>query len=364
MILYLTGDKKQDCRELWEEAFPEDSKEFGDYYFRERIKDNRILVLMEDSEIAIQEVAGSSNDSRQERVQAMLHRNPYRLAVREKQWKVDYLVGVATRRERRHRGYMSRLLIRMMADMHQEQMPFCFLMPADEAIYRPFGFTFIFRQPWFEWTKAGCELQAKRLIPERQEKNNTADLVSVASWMNQWLAKRYQVYAIRNETYLRRLAKELDSEEGILDLFFDGKNIAAMESWWGKEKRERRLLYGEEPYVRRVKEKEKPTIMARIISVEEFVKVIRLRKEADGEQLTISLCLRDPLIAENDGTWLWHLNRETSWMERVSWEKTADLVLTIEELTAWLFGYQIPKAAAAFDCWVETLNGVFLDEIV
>ena len=364
MILYLTGDEKQSCRELWEEAFPEDSKEFGDYYFREKMKDNRILALIEETEMAIQEVVSGSVDSRQGQVQAMLHRNPYRLAVRERQWNADYLVGVATRKKRRHRGYMRRILVRMMEDMYQEQMPFCFLMPADEAIYRPFGFTFIFRQPWFEWTKVGYELRVKSLVFERQEKEDTADLANVASWMNQWLAKRYQVYAIRDEEYLRRLMEELNSENGILNLFFDGENIVAMESWWGKEKQERRLLYGEEPYVRKVDEKGKPAIMARIIFLKEFVKVIRLRDKEDNKELTISLCLRDPLIAENDGGWLWHLNRETSWMEKTSLGEETDLVLTIEELTSWLFGYQVPEAAVMFDRWIETLNGVFLDEIV
>ena len=152
MIVYLTGDEKQSCRKLWEEAFPEDSREFGDYYFREKLKDNRILALVEEAEeeqLGIQEIKArrTGETKLSGNVQAMLHRNPYRLMVCGQQWQVDYLVGVATRKERRHRGYMRQLLLRMMDDMRREGMPFCFLMPADEAIYRPFGFTFIFRQP-------------------------------------------------------------------------------------------------------------------------------------------------------------------------------------------------------------------------
>ena len=47
MIRYLNGDEKGASRDLWEEAFPEDSRSFDDYYFLEKMKDNRILVLEE-----------------------------------------------------------------------------------------------------------------------------------------------------------------------------------------------------------------------------------------------------------------------------------------------------------------------------
>ena len=388
MIVYLTGDEKQCCRKLWEEAFPEDSREFGDYYFREKLKDNRILALVEEAEeeqLGIQEIKArrTGETKLSGNVQAMLHRNPYRLMVCGQQWQVDYLVGVATRKERRHRGYMRQLLLRMMDDMRRERMPFCFLMPADEAIYRPFGFTFIFRQPWFELTERGQGLRTERWIPYRGEissqvmekKESEKKLAVLSGWMNQWLANHYQVYAVRDEAYLSRLAKELASEEGTLDVFFDGDRIAAVESWWGSTQRERRLLYGEEPYVKTVDIEEKPAIMARIICPEEFVRVIRLRKKQQ-EEMTVSLRLRDPLIAENDGTWLWHLNGEESWLERaeLNGEKSrlgraelngeADLTLTIEELTAWLFGYQVPAEAGKFADRIETLERVFLDEIV
>ena len=227
MIVYLTGDEKQCCRKLWEEAFPEDSREFGDYYFREKLKDNRILALVEEAEeeqLGIQEIKArrTGETKLSGNVQAMLHRNPYRLMVCGQQWQVDYLVGVATRKERRHRGYMRQLLLRMMDDMRRERMPFCFLMPADEAIYRPFGFTFIFRQPWFELTERGQGLRTERWIPYRGEissqvmekKESEKKLAVLSGWMNQWLANQYQVYAVRDEAYLSRLAKELASEEG------------------------------------------------------------------------------------------------------------------------------------------------------
>ncbi len=115
---------------------PEDSRSFDDYYFGEKLGDNRILVLEEEH------AAGSGEDGNGKpgsfRIVSMIHLNPYVVQAAGLRWQVDYLVGVATRKDRRHRGYMRRLLLRMMEDMRVEGMPFCFLMPADEAIYQPF----------------------------------------------------------------------------------------------------------------------------------------------------------------------------------------------------------------------------------
>ena len=345
-IRYLDAGEKGRSRELWEEAFPEDSKSFDDYYFEEKLKDNRILVLEE---------AG--------RIDAMIHLNPYLVQVKDRRWRVDYLVGVATRKDRRHRGYMRRLLMQMMADMRAENMPFCFLMPADEAIYRPFGFTYIYRQPQWEW-KAGVLEDTVRAAECRAADWNVEEL---ADWMNRWLADRYQVYAVREPEYLRRLLKEIESEDGTFEVLYDGDEMTGMESLWGWGEKEQRLLYGMESCIRE-KAEPKPAIMARIISVEPFMNVICLKNSVQEEELTVPLCLEDPLIAENDGTWAWHLNHETSWLERVEAGQIEmsgpALKLTITELTGWLFGYEIPEAAAAWAEVVLTLDGVFLDEIV
>ena len=56
----------------------------------------------------------------------------------------DYIVGVATAADSRHRGHMRDVLMKMLGDMHQDRKPFCYLMPASPDIYRPFGFRYIF----------------------------------------------------------------------------------------------------------------------------------------------------------------------------------------------------------------------------
>ena len=44
-IRYLNQEEKERSRKLWEECFPEDSARFLDYYYQEKCRDNRILVL-------------------------------------------------------------------------------------------------------------------------------------------------------------------------------------------------------------------------------------------------------------------------------------------------------------------------------
>lgn len=364
MIRYLKTGEKKICRSLWEEAFPEDSREFGDYYFSEKMKDNRVLVLEEEGRVA-----------------SMLHQNPYRLRVRDQIWRSDYIVGVATAKDRRHRGYMRQLLNRMMKEMWEEEQPFCFLMPADEAIYRPFGFVYIFDQP--QWRlKADEDLTVRPLLPWKDSAGANRWLAGLARWMDGWLQNRYQVYALRDEAYLRRLLRELESEDGTFDVLYHGDTMAGIRCEWGRNEREQRLLMAIPQYMEEAAPA-KPAIMARIICMEQFMKAIRLSGDAQAESLRILLKVEDPLIAENDGLWYWNLNREMSWLERCAQTAEAgdelvsaavldagretlkpDIRLTIGELTGWLFGYRVPEAAGEYSELIETLDGVFLDEVV
>ena len=271
-------------------------------------------------------------------------------------------------------------------------MPFCFLMPASEAIYLPFGFTFIFRQPKWKLRSADSfsgGFARKQVLGKGEDcreynsPGRSGYLSELARWMNQWLAARYQVYAVRDESYLKRLFLELESERGTFDVLMDRHGIAGMQAFWGIEESEQRLLYAGEQYVEEEKDSGEPAIMARIITPEVFVKAIHLRGEVREEERVIRLYLEDPLIPDNDGLWIWHLNHEMSWLERAEMcitgtpddcgkpgekrivEKCAwDLRVEIAEFTAWLFGYSVPAAVGGWDRVVEPLKGVFLDEVV
>lgn len=350
MTHYLPKDEKRRCRELWREAFPEDSDEFTDYYFKEKIKDNHILVREEGG-----------------RVISMLHRNPYQIQAGSQTWLCDYIVGVATAQDYRKRGYMRELLSRTLRDMREDKMPFCFLMPADEAIYLPFGFTYIFDQPQ-------CMLD-DRIMGENEftrvkigTDHGEGILAETAAWMQEWLSRRYEVYTVRDAEYVRNLLKELESEAGYLEILCSDRGfdlraeIVGMYAEWGLKTREQRLLLGESGVICREMQK-KPVIMGRILHLQEFVKVICLKRAAEMDELLLILKIEDPLLGENNRIWCWHLNHETSWIAADEYH-SPDITLSIQELTSWLFGYNVPAQAEAYNDTIRVLKGVFLDEVV
>lgn len=350
-IRYLTDTEKKTSRELWEEAFSEDSRSFVDYYYTEKIRGNRILAVPEtDGKIA-----------------AMVQQNPYAVRADSRVWKIDYLVGVATRIKRRHQGYMRALLMKMMKDMRREDVPFCFLMPADPAIYRPFGFAYIYDQPQWKLT-ADAEriLQRKELIPERAGDPEYYGLLhDAAEWLDNWLRRCFRVSTVRDTQYLLNQVHEIASENGCLQVLFHDGEIVGLLSEWGWEKREQRFLYAEDKYMEPAAAS-RPAIMARIISPAILAPVICLNSSVQEEELTIRLRLHDPLIPENDGAWIWRLRKEDSVMEPDNESNTdhADLELTVPELTQWLFGYREPEQAAGFAEKIQTLGRIFLDEVV
>lgn len=366
MVRFLKENEKGQCRPLWESAFSEDSPAFVDYYFAEKTKDNRILVREEDGII-----------------QSMLHLNPYRLWVKGRIWQADYIVGVATRTDCRRRGYMRALLDEMFGDLWNREMPFVYLMPAAKEIYEPFDFVYIYDQPVWHIKEGFKPEHLPLLAGGRIADQKQWDAMS--AWMNQWLKRRYQVYAIRDQGYQKRLGKELASEQGQLELLCEQDAIIGAYAEWGTKAREQRFLYTDDTYVDLVEEK--PAIMARIVNLNACLEVICLNSSYIKGELQIRLQLTDKWIPENHGLWIWTLTKEKSWVEAADEvqlraaelgrgsengsslgdlpvNEPAVLELTIGELTSWLFGYSVPEAAKPYEHAVAVLQDVFLDEVV
>ena len=90
-------------RFLWEKIFKEDSQTFVDYYYFIRTKENVIYVVEEDGAI-----------------RSMLQKNPYRMKLEDSVFDSEYIVGVATEKEYRSRGYMQQkqFTARMIFDIY------------------------------------------------------------------------------------------------------------------------------------------------------------------------------------------------------------------------------------------------------
>lgn len=424
MIRYLDKEEYGACIPLWQEAFPEDSREFLEYYFGRKIKESRILVK-EDGE---------------GRILTMVHLNPYDVMVGGQAHRLSYIVGVATAAGSRHQGHMRDVLVRMLQDMHGAGDPFCYLMPASPDIYRPFGFTYVFDQPLWRLDVDEAErpdgterpdeaerpdemerpdeterpdgterpdeaerpVNAERLELRLDEKAGTSvmDQEYLADWMNRWLKERYQVYARRDAAYLDLLQAELDSENGRVFGWMDGQgNLAALQAYWGTEKREQRFLYcSREDWVGPADPQRpgRPAIMARIADVRAFMEMITVNSGCPCPVMEVPVRIHDTLISGNDGLWTWRVGRDSSKLLAASpaagqlpgkhWPaghledgsgdadiliSTEVLDITVDRLMAWLSGYS-PLDAVLEDAgeppfwhgYIKPLEGIFLDEIV
>ncbi|WP_029232896.1 GNAT family N-acetyltransferase [Butyrivibrio sp. VCB2006] len=160
IIEYQEYSDKLKTRPLYEEAF-DDPREFVDYYYEDKILDNRMIVSLENDEVV-----------------SMLHLNPYKINLCGTIVPTYYVVAVATRKDRHHQGHMSKVFDKTFEILKNENIPFVFLLPVDESIYSWMGFETI------------CDFTVDR-IPDYQT-----------------IMDKFDVYCIRDEAYTRRMSKE------------------------------------------------------------------------------------------------------------------------------------------------------------
>ena len=281
MIRYLSEKEKGRSRALYCEAFPEDSEQFVEYYYSYITKDNRILVLEQEGTIC-----------------SMLHLNPYRLSVNGTAVDAYYYVAVATKASCRHQGMMRSLISKSLRDIHREGHAFAYLMPADRAIYEPFDFRIVYQQKKVE-------------LPMDPKK------------ANEEMAKRFDVYTLRDAWYMEKLAEET------------------------------RVCAGEPPF------EIIPYIMARVTHVENMLSLLKSQ-----EALEITLKIKDEIIEENDGYFHWRVSSKESVCEKLE-ESHQEILreavsMTIQELTEFVFGKRrIPGLEM-----VQTLKRICINESV
>lgn len=167
ILLLSTAEEQERTKPLYREVFPEDTRAFVDFYYRERPK--RILAMEEDGEII-----------------AMLHLNPFLISFFGKEIKASYIYAVATKKEKRRQGIMGELLRYSFTLLKEEGEAFCILIPVAESIYSPYGFQTV-----------------AKLAKENEEEENLQNDI---------------LYALPTEELLERRQKEaaLSSEEDTL----------------------------------------------------------------------------------------------------------------------------------------------------
>lgn len=325
-------------RTLWEHVFTEDTKEFLDYYYTEKTKDNEIYVIETDHDI-----------------RAMMQLNPYVIQMGKKTVESRYIVAVATEPLYRHKGYMAELLRKTARDLYQQKMPFFFLMPASEKIYYPHNYRFIYATDVWNAKGTNGEKLTIQKIKELQNDSGVTlrmaegkDCKNLGIFAEEVLEKqKIQVYTRRDAVYYMRLLKEQESEKGgILIAEQDGeiRGILVFDEEDGFAVREPLIWKGYEDIFEKAgiilttEEKKKPLIMARLLNVENLLSAMVCK-----EEMELQFVLYDPVIRENNCLFMLKGNEEHLVVRtRTAHTGKDDAVqkISIDALTSIVFGYK------------------------
>lgn len=343
MLKYLNDKEKNDTRIIWENIFEEDTKEFLDYYYEDKNKDNKILCKYVD-----------------EKIVSMLHLNPYEVFINDKLYKSYYIVAVATMPQYRKKGYMAQILNKSLNDLYNENIPFVFLRPAKKEIYLPFDFEYIYNHDYLclkenSFTKKHIQQQ---------------DYEMIANFTNDFLKNKHNVFVSRNKNYIKTLYNEVKSEQGDIILLFDNEKFIGYYVYWGVLEKITRAIFLDEKYTN-IKET-KPLVMARIVNLFEFFKNFTLKNEND-KQIKLYLNIEDNIIKQNNGTFILNVFKNESYIEKITQitEHTTDVLnINIQDLLSLFFGYKTPQTFTnnknILNCIskINLLNKVFIDEEV
>ena len=280
-------------RSLYEAVFPEDGPQFTDYYYETRGAVNRIYVIEEEAAIV-----------------SMLHLNPVMTSCYGTLRTIPYIVAVATDPAYRHQGMMRTLLKHALNDCAENRVPFTFLMPASEAIYRPFGFRNAWPWRWEEDCAGGASGSADTIgsgaggvsgdtdaagfgaVYEKRAGECTDEELSLLSGhVNRKLAEQFNIFVFRTPEYYKDLTREHEASGDRLTVRFEGgRPVCAVSS---------------------VTE-EFPPMMARITDLVSFIRIIRPER---GREMLLKVT--DDIISSNNGIFRISLRREGSVCERL-----------------------------------------------
>ena len=346
MIKYLNQKEKTLTKPLYKEAFFEDSDNFVNYYYEEKLKDNRILA----------DIEGES-------VRSMIMLNPYKISVFNKIYNLDYIVAVATGKEFKRQGYMRRLLNKALCDMNAEHVPFTYLIPANKDYYLPFDFAFVANKNEYNTNFSGLK---KQVIKEEPDKEL---IFRILDFINNEVSKDNDVYTYRDENYFIRDLKEIASEDGFINIYSDENDIVAYESFWGREKLELKERIVSSKLANRKFGKE--NIMVRITDIVELLSNFRAKEPID-----IIIKINDNIIEVQNGYFRIEMDERYSSVSRISDIGDRGFAeFDIADFTGWIFGYVsdtkcslinfLDKSTAkkTLDS-INKISGIFINELV
>lgn len=264
----------------------------------------------------------------------------------------------------RRKGFMGRLISGSLEYQQQLKIPFCFAESSNKAFWEHFGFRYIYDRPQYELntkliSQEALEQAAEgELIPLSDSGvflhvADQGSILSLAHFVNASLCRHYGLFIIRSALYFEQFQRELESGGGNLFEIMEGGKIKGYFAFAG-DACIREAVFADEADRERflcVKGEKKPAVMARIVNLPEMMRHI-----SGNGKITVAIKLIDPVLKNNNGIFLWYIDKNGSRMERVEQQNNdteasarPEVTTTIGEFTAFIFEYIQLKQNAKFD---------------
>ena len=357
-IVYQKNKDKQPVYDMYQEIF-EDPEPFAQYYFEEIYATNQVMLAEEDNKIL-----------------GMIHLNPYHIRAGKKTYTLNYIVAVAVWKEYRRRGIMAEMLKKCLNDMHEQQQPFTYLMPANKAYYEPFQFRFV-----MDWEETMIDDHNILYTDDTTDRNHkivhimAEDYQTIQNFLERFM-EQYKIYTVPDEPYLRRLEKESQSGDGSLLAYYEDDLLQGVfaESFeedevyirWAyslepehmlnqiKQRHQGKKIYITEGNLFKenstgkdfIQSKKVPKIMARITNLTAWGDILQGKND-----FTFRILVKDPYIKDQNGVFQFQcLNHKISIQRAdIPQDETLDIHTTdaqgwkdeisIDELTQVFFDY-------------------------
>lgn len=198
---------------LWKEIFG-DADKYIDFYFGEKAERSRVYSRYEEGRLA-----------------SMAFFTPYEVIYRGRECVCPCIVGVATRPEYRHRGYMRALLKQGLREAAQSGCEVAFLCPVDERIYEPLGFRGV-------QYRISIEADAERVLSDglfsvrpfsvltQEERESAVDFTA-----ERLRAANFDLYRKRDIAYYELLGKELAALDGEVIVLWEGDSVRGVAAY-------------------------------------------------------------------------------------------------------------------------------------
>lgn len=331
---FLTEDEAWKTKELYARTFSEDGEQFIDAFYEHEAMQNRIAVYEEDGHII-----------------SMLQLHPVMWSSGEKTISTYFVVAVATDIAHRKKGHYEKLLRWVLASLYEEGVPFCYLMPADERIYIPYGFQRV-------------QSLRRQVVKAHRTQKFSYDVLHELTdldlaWMND--AKKDDIHLVRDRAWARRVLPSYAAQGGGIVRVMQGDRVVAylrfacepslhiVDSWASSDVAEDVILSG---FVASqgatsatvddcntafpVCRNDNLSYMMRIVNLASFVRALTPKGNA-----SISCHLMDPLLPQQDGAYTFEA-REEAWEMRDAFTKPVRR-MGVSELLRTLCGYEKRK---------------------